>query len=119
MISRAVKIENLQEPRLCACCGAVPVLPPLGPRTFSNCVSTNSHSNVHSMVASLCTETKFHATARKRPSRFVAATGFPTVTAAEETLGLRQPVLHGQSLALRQNWVVRYWIVPNVVNQWQ
>ena len=33
---------------------------------------------------------------RKRLSRFFAATGFPTVTAAEETLGLRQPVLHGQ-----------------------
>jgi hypothetical protein len=32
----------------------------------------------------------------QRLSRFVAATGFPTVTAAAQTLGLRQPVLHGQ-----------------------
>jgi hypothetical protein len=56
---------------------------------------------------------------RKSLSRFVAATGFPTVTAAEETLGLRQPAFTARSLALRQNWVVRYWIVPDVVNQWQ
>ena len=55
----------------------------------------------------------------KRLSRFVAATGFPTVTAAEEPLGCASRSFTARSLALRQNWVVRYWIVPNVVNQWQ